>query len=97
MTKKRVNWTIEPACIRLLEQAKKLNDSKRIGNKKTTSCELVEYAILNTFSNHIEQLRNKAKHHQRELMRLTGQIEELEQTEKEKRDEKTNTEVALNV
>jgi len=75
--KERVNWTIDPYCIKLLKQAQKLN------GRHVSLSGFVEKAIRHTYSNKIEQLRDEAKEHFAEAHRIKLVIEELEKIKKE--------------
>jgi len=75
VNKERVNWTIDPYCIKILRQAKKLNTNPQISISK-----LVEYAIRNTFKNKEEYYKEQMKHHQQMLMEFKGKLEDLEES-----------------
>jgi len=79
MAKERINLGLDRYCKHLLDQALKLSNDRRASYTK-----LIEIAIKNTYSNRIEQLREKGKNHARELAIIQAQIRELEEIEKQK-------------
>ena len=70
--KERVNWTINPHCIKLLQQAKKLNN-----NPHTSLSNLVEYAITQTFQNKEEFYREKIRVHQNKMLDYKEKLDVL--------------------
>ena len=76
--KERVNWTLDPGTLLLLQQAQKINPRKNI-----SISQLVEFAVRQTFKNRTEMLREQMRQHQQEIMKLNDELAELENIKKE--------------
>lgn len=79
--KDRVNWTIEPYCIKILQQAKKLNTNPRI-----SISQLVEYAIKNTFKSKEEYYKEQMRYHQQKLMEYNDKLVALKEVKEKYKD-----------
>jgi len=78
MGKERVNWTIEPICMKILKQAKKLNPRQNVSFSY-----LVEYAIKKTYQNKVEALRSENRDLQMQIMKNRDIIKVLEENKKD--------------